>query len=282
MDFTKLMKKVFYILAPFVIAVLIFAAVLLFLSQNKSKGALQVTSTPAAKVYVNGKLLGQTPLCACELKDMLAVGDYSLRLVPIQAGFEPFEQKITINPKVLTVVDRSFVGLGLSNGSVINLSPLSGAKEMQISVVSFPDSAQVFLDDNLEGQSPILLQNITESDHELKLSKVGYRDQIVRIKTTPGYKLEALVFLGINPDVAATTASAASASASLPVAKVIILDTPTGFLRVRDQASLGGSEIAQVKPGETYQLLDERTDWYQIKLTNGQSGWISSQYAQKQ
>ena len=153
---------------------------------------------------------------------------------------------------------------------------------MQISVVSFPDSAQVFLDDNLEGQSPILLQNITESDHELKLSKVGYRDQIVRIKTTPGYKLEALVFLGINPDVAATTASAASASASLPVAKVIILDTPTGFLRVRDQASLGGSEIAQVKPGETYQLLDERTDWYQIKLTNGQSGWISSQYAQKQ
>ena len=276
------MRKVFYILAPFVIVVLIFAAVLLFLSQNKGKGALQVTSTPVAKVYINGKLLGQTPLCACELKDMLTVGDYSLRLVPIQAGFEPFEQKITISPKVLTVIDRSFVGLGLSNGSVINLSPLSGAKEMQISVVSFPDSAQVYLDDNLQGQSPLLLQNITESDHELKLSKIGYKDQIVRIKTTPGYKLEALVFLGINPDVAATTASAASASASLPVAKVVILQTPTGFLRVRDQASLGGNEIGQVKPGETYQLLDERTDWFQIKLSNGQSGWISSQYAQKQ
>ena len=180
------------------------------------------------------------------------------------------------------MIDRSFVGLGLSNGSVINLSPLSGAKEMQISVVSFPDSAQVYLDDNLQGQSPLLLQNITESDHELKLSKIGYKDQIVRIKTTPGYKLEALVFLGINPDVAATTASAASASASLPVAKVVILQTPTGFLRVRDQASLGGNEIGQVKPGETYQLLDERTDWFQIKLSSGQSGWISSQYAQKQ
>ncbi|HUD04807.1 MAG TPA: hypothetical protein VMR59_02370, partial [Patescibacteria group bacterium] len=64
------MRKVFYILAPFVIVVLIFAAVLLFLSQNKGKGALQVTSTPVAKVYINGKLLGQTPLCACELKDM--------------------------------------------------------------------------------------------------------------------------------------------------------------------------------------------------------------------
>jgi N-acetylmuramoyl-L-alanine amidase len=66
------------------------------------------------------------------------------------------------------------------------------------------------------------------------------------------------------------------------VAKVLILQTPTGFLRVRDQASLNGTEMGQVKPGETYQLLDERTDWFQIKLTNGQSGWISSQYAQKQ
>jgi hypothetical protein len=276
------MKKVFYILAPFIIVVLIFAAVLLFLSQNKGKGALQVTSVPGAKVYINGKLLGQSPLCLCELKDMLAVGDYALRLVPVSGGFEPFEQKITINPKVLTVVDRSFGQQGLGDGSIINLTPLSDVKDAQISVVSFPDSVQVFLDDNLQGQSPILLKNITDSDHELKLSKNGYKDKIVRIKTTPGYKLEALVFLGINPDVAATTAASASSSASLPVAKVLILQTPTGFLRVRNQASLNGSEVGQVKPGETYPLLDERADWFQIKLTNGQSGWISSQYAQKQ
>jgi len=276
------MKKVFYILAPFILVVLIFTAVLFFLAQNKSKGALQVTSAPIAKVYLNGKLLGQTPLCECELKDMLTVGDYALRLVPTQGALEPFEQKITIAPKVLTVVDRTFAQQGLGSGSVINLSPLNDAKDTQISVVSFPNVAQVFLDDNLQGQSPILLKNITESDHELKLSKEGYKDKIVRIKTTPGYKLDALIFLGINPDVANATASSASASASLPVAKVIILQTPTGFLRVRDQASLGGNEIAQVKPGETYQLLDERTDWFQIKLTNGQTGWISSEYAQKQ
>jgi hypothetical protein len=276
------MRKVFFILAPFVLVVLIFVSLLYFLSQNKSKGALQVTSSPVAKVYINGKLLGQTPLCACELKDMLSVGDYALRLVPTQGSFVPFEQTITITPKVLTVVDRSFGAQGLGSGSVINLSLLSDPKDTQISVVSFPGGAQIFLDDNLQGESPILIKNITESDHELKLSKEGYKDQIVRIKTTPGYKLEALIFLGINPDVAAATASSASSSASLPVAKVLILQTPTGFLRVRDQASLAGNEIAQVKPGEAYQLLDERTDWYQIKLTNGQSGWVSSQYAQKQ
>jgi hypothetical protein len=276
------MKKVFYILAPFILVVLIFAGILFFLSQNKSKGALQVTSVPVSKVYLNGKLLGQTPLCECELKDMLAVGDYALKVVPNQVGFEPFEEKITINPKVLTVVDRSFASQGLGSGSVINLSPLSDPKDAQISVVTFPDSAQVFLDDNLEGQSPIILKNITESDHELKLSRDGYKDKIVRIKTTPGYKLDALIFLGINPDVAATTAASASSSASLPVSKVLILQTPTGFLRVRSQASLGGSEIGQIKPGEAYPLLNEQTDWFQIKLSSTQSGWISSQYAKKQ
>lgn len=276
------MKKIFYILAPFVLVVLIFAAVLLFLSQNKGKGALQVTSTPVAKVYLNGKLLGQTPLCQCELKDMLAVGDYALKIVPNQAGLASFEERITIAPKVLTVVDRSFAEQGLGSGSVINLSPLGDPKDAQISVVSFPDGAQVSLDDNLEGQSPLLLKNITESDHELKLSKTGYKDKIVRIKTTPGYKLDALIFLGINPDVAATAASSASASASLPMAKVIILQTPTGFLRVRDQASLNGGEVGQVRPGEIYPLLDERTDWFDVKLSSTQSGWISSQYAKKQ
>jgi hypothetical protein len=276
------MKKVFYILAPFFLVVLIFAAVLLFLSQNKGKGALQVTSVPVANVYVDGKLLGKTPLCQCELKDMLTVGDYTLRLVPISGVFEPFEQKITIAPKVLTVVDRSFASQGLGSGSVINLVPLTDSKDMQLSVDSFPGGSQVYLDGNLEGQTPLLLQNITDSDHELKLSKEGYEDKIVRIKTTPGYKLETLVFLGINPDVAAATASSASASAALPVAKIIILQTPTGFLRVRDQASLGGAEIGQVKPGETYPLLNEETDWFQIKLSSSQSGWISSEYAQKQ
>jgi uncharacterized protein YgiM (DUF1202 family) len=59
------------------------------------------------------------------------------------------------------------------------------------------------------------------------------------------------------------------------------LQTPTGFLRVRDQASLGGAEIGQVKPGETYTLLDEQSGWYKIKFNN-KEGWISSQYAQKQ
>ena len=278
------MKRVFFIIAPFVIAVLIFSGVIFFLSQNKGKGALQVTSVPAAKVYLNDKLLGQTPLCACDLKTMIAVGDYTVKLIPTEGNLQPFEQRITISSKVLTVVDRTFGPQGLGSGSIISLTPISDKKDAQIATISFPDTTEVFLDSNLEGQTPLLLKNITESDHELKLTKEGYKDKIIRIRTVLGYKLDSLIFLGIDPNAATASATQISSPSAtvLSVAKIVILQTPTGFLRVRDQASLGGTEIGQVKPGETYTLLNEQTGWYQIKLTNGKTGWISSQYSQKQ
>lgn len=277
------MKRLLFIVIPFIIAIVAFAGIMIFVNRNKDKGALQVTSVPPSQVYLNDKLLGKTPLCRCELKDMIAVGDYTVKLVPTQGNFEPFEQRITISPKVLTVVDRTFGQTGLQDGSIISLTPLQDAKDAEISVISFPDQAQVFLDNNLQGQAPILLKNITESDHELMLSKAGYKDKIVRIRTAAGYKLDATVFLGLNPNTATVSATPiASPSAAQKAAEVLILQTPTGFLRVRDQASLGGSEIGQVKPGETYGLLDEQNGWYQIKLTDGKTGWISSEYAQKQ
>jgi hypothetical protein len=278
------MKRVFFIIAPFVIAILIFSGIIFFLSQNKGKGALQVTSIPMSKVYLNDKLLGQTPLCACDLKTMIAAGDYTVKLIPTEGNLQPFEQRITISSKVLTVVDRTFGPQGLGSGSIISLTPISDKKDAQIATISFPDTTEVFLDSNLEGQTPLLLKNITESDHELKLTKEGYKDKIIRIRTVLGYKLDSLIFLGIDPNAATASATQISSPSAtvLSVAKIVILQTPTGFLRVRDQASLGGTEIGQVKPGETYTLLNEQTGWYQIKLTNGKTGWISSQYSQKQ
>lgn len=275
------MKKLLYIFIPILIAVVLFGLVLFLLSAKKEKGALQVTSDPASKVYINGVQIGQTPLCKCELKDMLEAGGYTIKLVPISGNFQPFEQKITISSKVLTVVDRNFGPTGLENASIISLTQISDSKDAQISVVSFPDAVQVFLDNNLEGQTPILLKNITDSDHELKLTKEGYKDKIVRIRTVLGYKLDALIFMGINPEVATASAIPVSTSSAVVASKVSILNTPTGFLRVREEASISSKEITQVKPGESYDLLDEKSGWYKIKIDNKTSGWISSQYAKK-
>lgn len=59
-----------------------------------------------------------------------------------------------------------------------------------------------------------------------------------------------------------------------------ILDTPTGFLNVRSGPGTNFAKITQVNPGENYELIstDETKAWYQIKLAQGQTGWVSRQY----
>jgi len=271
-------------LAPLLIAVLIFFGILFFLDRKTGKGALQVTSVPQSKVYLDSKLLGMTPLCACDLAQMLVLGDYTVKLVPTQGDFRPFEEKITINKGTLTVVDRTFADNGENAGSIISLSPLSTKKDVEILVVSLPDKANVFLDNNPVGLTPLLLKNVSESDHDLRLTRNGYKDKSIKIKTALGFKLSVLIFLGVSPDLS-NTSLASSSSVPSPtgaVLKVLILNTPTGFLRVRESNSITSSEIAKAKPGETYELVLEKEGWFEIKLINGKKGWISSSYAVKE
>lgn len=275
------MKRVFVFSGLLFLTIAAFAITVFLYSKNLGKGALQVTSQPNSKVYLDGKLLGTTPLCKCDAKDMIDQGSYTVKLVATEGNFPPFEQKIPISPKVLTVVDRTFADNGGSSGSVISLSKLSDKNNIGISIISFPDKANVFLDGNQAGVSPFAIGNVTESDHELKLTKSGYADKTVRIRTVKGYQLETIVFLAANPQEASSSATP-SASIVPSLTKILILDTPTGFLRVRDAPSLGGNQVGQVLPGEKYDLLDEQTGWFKIKLKDGTLGWVNSQYAQKQ
>ncbi|MDO8657930.1 MAG: PEGA domain-containing protein [Candidatus Levybacteria bacterium] len=293
------MKKIILYIIPIILAFVVFLIIQFYISKNSGKGALQVTSTPKSAVYLNGKTIGQTPLCKCEMQDMIPVGDYTLRLVPENNSFPPFEERIKISKSVLTVVDRTFAGGASSEGEIISLTPLNNPKLLELLVVSIPDKAQILVDNNPVGNSPLLLKNLTESDHEVKIIKNGYKEKVVRIKTINGYKLVAEAFLGINQEVISispTITPSVNPSLSLtptpnlkqnlsvtPVSpSVLILQTPTGFLRVRDGPSLSGTEIARVYPTETYELVSEQTGWYKIKLKDGKTGWVSGQYAQKQ
>lgn len=272
------------LLAPLLIAVLIFFGILFFLDRKTGKGALQVTSVPQSKVYLDSKLLGTTPLCVCDLEQMLGVGDYIVKLVPMQGNFRPFAEKITINKGTLTVVDRTFIDSGESDGSIISLIPLSNKRDIEVLVVSMPDKANVFLDNNPVGATPLLLKQVSESDHDLRMTRDGYKDKSIKIKTALGFRLSSLVFLGVNADLSNSSVASISAAPSPTdvITRVLILNTPTGFLRVREGNSITSSEIAQVKPGESYELIEEKDNWFKIKLTDGRKGWISSSYAIKE
>src|SRR5258708_15791650 len=228
-----LMKKLLFILIPaLLLALLFFLGYQYVFNFHSKKGALQVTSQPASKVYLDNTYLGQSPLCKCDAGDMLTTGNYTIRLVPLDASLSEFQEKIAVSEGVLTVVDRKFGKDSLSEGSVISLSPLSDKKSTQLLVVSFPQGSHVFLDDNDIGTSPLLYNKPTESDHAIRVSKEGYKDKTIRIRTPLGYKLTAAVYLSTSDETVSTSASSSAAIASpspIPITsaqgKVIILDT---------------------------------------------------------
>jgi hypothetical protein len=277
------MKKFLLILFTSVILTVLFILCFQYILQLKSqKGALQVTSSPESKVYLNGEYIGQTPLCKCDASEMLKTGEYTIRLVPVRPDLSEFQEKITVSEAVLTVVDRKFAKDSLSEGSVISLTPLPDKKKAELVVVSLPEGAKVILDNNEIGKSPLSLKDPTISDHLLTVQKDGYKEKSVRIRTPLGYKLTVAVYLSTVDSLTNTTQEASeSAKTTKPTPStgkvVVILDTPTGFLRVRE--TIGGGEVGRVTPGESYPLLEERNGWLQIKLTDGTPGWISNEYA---
>ncbi|MEK7517011.1 MAG: PEGA domain-containing protein [Patescibacteria group bacterium] len=278
------MKKFLVFAIPLLVAIAIFLGFLFFLDRQSRKGALQVTASPQSQVYLDNKLIGETPLCACELPQMIQVGDYSIKVSPKDTSFKPFEEKIAINKSTLTVIDRTFSKSG-SFGSVVALSMLSNKKDIEILVESVPSKANVLLDNNPVGTTPLLLKDVGEGAHDLMVGKDGFKEKLIKISTTLGYRLTAKLFLGISDltaDMATPSGKVASSSATPRLKQVVILDTPTGFLRVREEGSVLSSEIGRVNPGETYEVLDEKDGWFRIQFDDDKSGWISGEYGKKE
>lgn len=63
---------------------------------------------------------------------------------------------------------------------------------------------------------------------------------------------------------------------------VVILDTPTGWLRVRSGPGTTFVEVAKVNPGEKYEFLEESSGWYKIQFKGGKEGWVVGTYVKKE
>ena len=274
-------RKLIFFLFPLLVLTILFLIIVIIINREGGRGALQVTSVPVSQVFLDGKPIGKTPLCLCELPQLIKSGEHELKLVPVEKDFKEYVQKINIYQGVLTVVDRTFdKQVTSATGSTITLSSIPDKNKSELLVLSSPSGAQIILDSNAVGESPLLLSDVTPSDHEIKILKDGYREKVIKVKTVPGKKLEASVNLGVRTDLATDSQKATPAAALIN--KIVILETPTGFLRVRESDSLNSAQITTVSPGEKFDLITEKTGWYQIKLPDGKTGWISSEYGQKE
>lgn len=267
------------------IGIFIFVKVVVAIFAPKGHGGLQVTSNVNAEVFLNDKSVGKTPLCLCDQGKTITSGDYNVKIVPRDSSLQPFNTHAYVNPNVLTAVDRVFLPGALSSAYIITLERTS-EREAQVFIASVPDGALITIDGESEGVTPLNIKSVSASEHEIEIEKRLFAKKTVRIRAVSYYKLVLNTILGTQGAAETTLTPSPSVGISpTPAAsqtKVLISQTPTGFLRVRAEPSVSSTEVGRVNPGESYLYVDENDTWYEITLSNGTLGWVSKAYAQKQ
>lgn len=241
----------------------------------KASGLLIETS-PASTVYINGEEVGRTPYTS-----LRKPSEITLRLIPDSFGtpLVPFEEKVNLVSGVETVVRRYFgVSEAFTEGEVLSFEKLSSKNSSGITIITDPENVQIIINGISKGTSPYTSQSIEDGITKIKLSAGGLKDREVEVNLVKGYKLIAFIKLS-KTDVPNKVEDVKKEES---VKMVRILKTPTGFLRVRKEASSSALEVTQVKTGGEYQLIGENTngDWFKISPEEGVTGWVTSQYSE--
>ena len=301
-------QKVLYLFALIVIATAgIGIKVFYFDAESRTMGYLQLRSTPDATVFIDSQAKGTTPF---DLS--MKPGIYTVKLIPIATDPEsqstmgmPWQGKVTISAYQTTYVRRELRNTEVeSTGETMSIqkSPnVISSNEGEILVETEPDGAIVSYDGRDMGVSTYVVKNVPVGIHEISVYMPRFKRRTIQVKVVPGgYMTVAHFQLGLDIEydkkfAFAQAFEASKSSSMLPnlakappsptvtpkIEKIEITDTETGFLRVRSEGSMNGREISQVKPGETYDYLNEQNGWVKIKLTDGKEGWVKADYVKK-
>ena len=237
-----------------------------------SRSGIRVESSQKTTVFLNNQQVGEAPF----QDDTLPAGDYLITLKQPESTLSAivaWEGYAKLNPGTLTVVNREITDKKeTSSGEIIALEAGSG-----VTVISTPTDAEVMIDGEVKGRTPVTLPEITPGEHQFIISRDNFLKRSIRAKVLDDFRLVLTVDLAISE-------ADLTKIPSIPItqtAQVVIKPTPTGFLRVREKSNINSKEIAQVKVGETLVLLEEIPNWNRVRLSDGKEGWVAGVYTEK-
>ncbi|MFA5136243.1 MAG: PEGA domain-containing protein [Patescibacteria group bacterium] len=279
------MKKKIGIFVLLLVGFALFVAIrFLLLDNSNATGRLEVLSSPKATVFIDN--------VAIEKDEKIKVGQHLLKLIPEEGatGTASWQKKINIHKNTLTYVNIELGGTDLSTaGEVLEVVKTDKAftDKGELNIETEPAGAIVYLDNDEKGIAPVLLADIPKGDHELSVFMPGFLRRTQRINITSGYRVNAYIKLAIDPNQSPTyeqvdniieATESAGVEPADGVKRIVIQDTPTGWLRVREDATVNASESARVNPGDTFEVLEEKDGWYKVEYEKNKSGWISAEY----
>lgn len=274
------MRRVIVILLVFLSLVLLFLRLAYQpLAESlgiKPKAGLRVEASLPSQVFLGDKNIGTTPL----QNESLVEGEYLVSLVPEKPGNEAtasaslgWKGYVRLNGGTLSIVNRDLsADAAAAAGEVITLDRGSG-----ITVISTPSGAEVIMDGQSIGRTPISLSKTTAGEHQLMVSRDGYIARSSRVNVVDGYSLTWAV------DLARSEADLTQLPRipEIVTNQLIVKATPTGFLRLRASASISSSEVGRVNSGDMLTLIEELEGWSKVKTADGKEGFVSSIYVEK-
>lgn len=262
--------------------------------RQNAYGRIKVVSSPGASVFINNAIIGKTPF-----EDKYKTGEYLIKLIPEGTSTETasWNGKVTVFKNALTYVNRELGSSDITSAGEIfttqkMTSPPKDKNYGEIYIETEPQGAIITLDNDEKGIAPLILENVLRGDHEISVFMPGFFRRTQKINIDPGFRVNASFKLAIDQSQTSvnTTPKEATESAKPGTEYVIIDENPQGWLRVREDGSVESSEAAKVKPGEKYELMEEKTGWYKIKFNDNKDGlyegefiegWVSSEYSSK-
>lgn len=117
-----------------------------------SMGSLQIVTRPSgAEIYLNDRKVGETPFKGEQMK----TGEYRLRIT--KDDYQDYETTIAILENKLTEVNQDLVAI------------------YELYVVSDPENATVFINDNEIGKTPVT-KKLPRGSYKVKISKPNFTD----------------------------------------------------------------------------------------------------------
>lgn len=267
---SRTMKKI-------IIWILVLISVLVLLIRYSSKMAeiffgikqisgISILSAPdGATVFLDEKEVGKTPY---EDKN-LEVDQIDVRLEKMGASWQG---KVKLTPQTVTIVNRDLAQDAASSaGEILTLEKGRG-----MTIISNPSDSEVEIDGKVIGKTPVTL-NLESGEHTIIISHPNYQKRSIRVNLPDKFNLTVSVDLSLSEaDLTTVTREVISQTP-----QVVVKQTPTGFLRVRDKPSLSGKEITRVNTGSTLVFLEDLSGWIKVKLSDGTEGYVSSVYIEK-
>lgn len=264
------MRKIIYLSLVFLALVILgvrFGTVAFgYFFGSEQRAGVKILSTPeGAEVFINGSSVGKTPYESSDLKA-------GTQTIKVQAHDVIWQSKVDIKGGTKAIINRELSkDSTASAGEILTLEKGSGA-----TVISGVSSADVEIDGKSVGKTPIWAE-VSTGEHSFVVSHVNYLKRSIRAQVPEGYTLI------VNVDLAITEADLSSITTppTTSTIKVVVKNTPTGFLRVRENANVNSKEIARVKPKDELVLLEELSGWVRVRLSDGKEGFVSSSYVEK-